>query len=143
MRSARLALSSRSLHECDDRAERIVRVRVGMWLRAMPVEQLAAARQLAGERGALAEVPALGRHMRTGASGLTMVTICSTLSVRTHHGDDCSPLTICTHSASVLTMVTCCGVRHRPTDPAGLLSSIPTRVGLPTDPLPRAARRKF
>ena len=40
-----------------------------MWLRAMPVEQLPAARHLAGERGALAEVPALGRHVRTGASG--------------------------------------------------------------------------
>ena len=65
MRSARLALSSRSLHECDDRAERIVRIRVGMWLRAMPVEQLAAARQLAEERGALAEFSDLGRHVRT------------------------------------------------------------------------------
>ena len=29
MRSARLALSSRSLHECDDRAERIVRIPSG------------------------------------------------------------------------------------------------------------------
>ena len=69
MTSARLALSSHSLHERDDRAERILRIHVGMWLRAMPVEQLPAARHLAGERGALAEVPALGRHVRTGASG--------------------------------------------------------------------------
>ncbi len=69
MTSARLALSSHSSHERDDRAERILRIHVGMWLRAMPVEQLPAARHLPGERGALAEVPALGRHVRTGASG--------------------------------------------------------------------------
>ena len=58
MTSARLALSSHSSHERDDRAERILRIHVGMWLRAMAVEQLAApaARQLAGERGALAEL---------------------------------------------------------------------------------------
>ena len=64
MRSARLALSSHSSHERDDRAERILRIHVGMWLRAMPVEQLAAARHLAEERGALAEFSDLGRQVR-------------------------------------------------------------------------------
>ena len=38
-------------------------------MRAMPVEQLAAARQLAGERGAQANGAALERHVRTGAAG--------------------------------------------------------------------------
>ena len=51
MKVARLAQSS---HACDDRVERFNLIRDEMWLRAMPVEQLAAARQLAGERGALA-----------------------------------------------------------------------------------------
>ena len=54
MKVARLAQSSHSWHECDDRVERFNLIRDEMWLRAMPVEQLAAARQLAGERGALA-----------------------------------------------------------------------------------------
>ena len=62
MTVARSALSSRSLHERDeDGAERIILVRGGMWARAMPVEQLAEARQLSRERGVLAKVPCLGR----------------------------------------------------------------------------------
>ena len=64
-----LALSSHSLHQCDDRAERIVCIHVGMWLLAKPVEQLAAVRQLAGEQGAQAKVKALRWHMSTGAAG--------------------------------------------------------------------------
>ena len=61
MTVARSALSSRSLHERDDGAERIVLMRGGMWARAMPVEQLAEARQLSRERGVPAKVPCLGR----------------------------------------------------------------------------------
>ena len=66
---ARLAQSSRSWHECDDRVERFNLMRDGMWVHAMPLEQLAAARQLAAERGALANVPDLGRHVSTRAAG--------------------------------------------------------------------------
>ena len=44
MTVTRSALSSRSLHECDDGAERIILMRGGMWVRAMPVEQLAEVR---------------------------------------------------------------------------------------------------
>ena len=61
MAVARSALSSHSCHECDDGAERIILIRGGTWARAMPVEQLAEARQLSRERGVLAKVPCLGR----------------------------------------------------------------------------------
>ena len=49
MTVARSALSSRSLHERDDGAERIILVRGGVRVRTMPVEQLAEVRQLAAE----------------------------------------------------------------------------------------------
>ena len=61
--------ASRSIHECDARAERIVLMCDGMCVPAIPVEQLPAARQLAGERGAPAQEPALGRNVSTGAAG--------------------------------------------------------------------------
>ena len=69
MTVARSALSSRSLHERDDGAERIILMRGGMWVRAMPVEQLAEARQLSPERGVPAKVSCLGRcrvRLRSG-----------------------------------------------------------------------------
>ena len=65
MAVARSSLSPHSCYECDDGAERIILIRGGMWARAMPVEQLALACQLAGERGVLAEEAALGLHGRT------------------------------------------------------------------------------
>ena len=52
MMVARSAQSSRSMNECDDRAERIILMRDCMWERAMPVELSPAARQLAGEQEA-------------------------------------------------------------------------------------------
>ena len=61
MTAARLVPSSRSRHECDDRAERIVFMCVETLIRAMLVEQSAVAHQLAGERGAHAKVPDLER----------------------------------------------------------------------------------
>ena len=61
MTVARSALSSHSLHERDDGVERIILVRGGVRVRAMPVEQLAEARQLAGERCVPVKVPCLGR----------------------------------------------------------------------------------
>ena len=61
MAVARSSLSPHSCYECDDGAERIILIRGGMWARAMPVEQLAEARQLSRERGVLAKVPCLGR----------------------------------------------------------------------------------
>ena len=69
MMVARSAQSSRSMNECDDRAERIILMRDCMWERAMPVKLSPAARQLAGERGAPAQVPALRQHVSTGAAG--------------------------------------------------------------------------
>ena len=50
------------MHECDDRVERIALMCVSMWLRSMPVKHLAAARQLAGKRGALAQEAYLTKH---------------------------------------------------------------------------------
>ena len=56
---------SHSWHECDDRAERIELIRVKVYVRAMPVEQLAIAHQLAAERPQLADVPALRLHVHS------------------------------------------------------------------------------
>ena len=55
MTVVRSARSSHSMHECDDRVERIALMCVIMWLRSMTVEHLAAACQLAGKRGVLAQ----------------------------------------------------------------------------------------
>ena len=68
------ASSSRSWHERDDRAERIILMRGGMWMRVVLVEQLAVARQLAAERGVLAKVPALRRHVSASAAGYALLT---------------------------------------------------------------------
>ena len=65
MTVARSAPSSRSWHERDDAAERNFLICDHLWVNAMPVEQLAMARRLARERCALAEVPSLGRVVRT------------------------------------------------------------------------------
>ena len=62
---ARLAQSSRSWHECDDRVERFNLIRDGMWVHAITVEQLVAACNLARERCTLAKLPRIGRVVRT------------------------------------------------------------------------------
>ena len=62
------ASSSRSWHERDDRAERIILMRGGMWMRVVLVEQLAVARQLAAERLAALATPATAaQHSRNAA----------------------------------------------------------------------------
>ena len=63
MAIARSAPSSRSWHERVDAAERIILIRDGMRVSAMPFEQLVAARHLERERGALAKGAAFGRHV--------------------------------------------------------------------------------